>query len=589
MRNRVRDEWRNDSATRPPVSAAGETKTKVAMKKPVPVRKIWLKSYPDGVPETIAVPDCKSVRELFEFAFREFPERPAYTNMGTTLTYGETDRLSLQFACYLQQVLGLVKGERVAIMLPNVLQYPIALCGIFRAGLVVVNVNPLYTARELKHQLVDSGARCIVVLENFAHTLEEALADTAIEYIVTARIGDLLRKPKGWLVDFVLKHIKKKIPPFSLPGATTFPAAMNEGGRHALATVELGFADIAFLQYTGGTTGPAKGAMLSHRNMVFNVHQSRAWQLDIFDGVERVVVITALPLYHIFSLQSNCLGMLLLGGESVLVTNPRDFPAFVKELGHHQFTYFTGVNTLFAALLNTPGFADLDFSGLRLTIGGGMAVQEAVSNKWKRVTGKPVIQAYGLTETSPGAIVNPLDTDEFTGAIGLPLPSTDVRICDDSGKDVPPGETGEICVRGPQVMEGYWKSPEETANVMLPGGWLRTGDIGRMDDQGYVYIQDRKKDMILVSGFNVYPNEIEGIVAEMEGVLEVAAIGIPDEKSGEVVKLFVVRSNKSLTKDDVLNYCRKNLTGYKIPHQIEFRDELPKTNVGKILRRALRD
>jgi long-chain acyl-CoA synthetase len=589
MRNRTRGERLNDQNSRPTAEPAATTRKKAAMKRAVPVEKRWLQSYPDGVPETIPVPDCRSIRELFEYAFGEYPDRPAYTNMGSTLTYRDADRLSMHFACYLQQVLGMVKGERVAIMLPNVLQYPLALCGIFRAGLVVVNVNPLYTARELKHQLVDSGARCIIVLENFAHTLQEVLAETAIEHIVTARIGDLLSRPKGWLIDFALKYIKKRIPPFSLPGGTTFPAALKEGSRHSLRPVQLGFADIAFLQYTGGTTGPAKGAMLSHRNMVFNVHQSRAWQLDIFEGVEPVVVITALPLYHIFSLQSNCLGMLLIGGESVLITNPRDFPGFVKELRRHRFTYFTGVNTLFAALLNTQGFADLDFSGLRLTIGGGMAVQEAVSNKWRRVTGRPIIQAYGLTETSPAAVANLLDSDEFNGAIGLPLPSTEVRICDDNGRDVPPGEAGEICVRGPQVMEGYWKSPQETANVMLPGGWLRTGDIGRMDDRGYIYIQDRKKDMILVSGFNVYPNEIEAIVAEMDGVLEVAAIGIPDEKSGEVVKLFVVRSDPSLTKDAILTYCRKNLTGYKIPHEIEFRDELPKTNVGKILRRALRD
>lgn len=559
------------------------------MKKAVPVDKIWLKSYADGVPETIPVPDHKSVREMFEYAFREFPDRPAYTNMGTTLTFREVDELSLQFARYLQKVLGLVKGERVAIMLPNTLQYPIALCGIFRAGLVVVNVNPLYTARELKHQLVDSGAKCIVVLENFAHTLEEIIDDTAVEYVVTTGIGDLLRKPKGWLVNFVLKYVKKKVPPFSLPDSLNFRTALQRGRDQTLAPVELGFADIAFLQYTGGTTGLAKGAMLSHRNLVYNVNQAKAWQLDIFDDVERIVVITALPLYHIFSLQSNCLGMLLQGGESVLITNPRDFPAFVRELGRHRFTYFTGVNTLFAALLNTPGFADLDFSELRLTIGGGMAVQEAVSKKWQRVTGKPVIQAYGLTETSPGAIVNPLDMKDFSGAIGLPLPSTEVRICDDGGNEVAAGERGEICVRGPQVMEGYWKNPGETANVMLPGGWLRTGDIGHMDERGYIYIDDRKKDMILVSGFNVYPNEVEAIVAEMDGVLEVAAIGIPDERSGEVVKLFVVKSDKALTEAAVLDYCKKNLTGYKIPHEIEFRDELPKTNVGKILRRALRD
>ena len=559
------------------------------MRKPVAVDRIWLASYPEGVPDTVPPPNYKSVREMFDFAFREFPDRPAYTNMGTSLTFAQVDELSRKCAAYLQKKLGMVQGERVAIMLPNVLQYPVVLCGIFRAGLVVVNVNPLYTARELKHQLVNSGAKCIVILENFAHTLEEIIGETAVEHVVTTRLGDLLDKPKGWIVNFVVKHVKKMVPPFSLPGRVPLPSLLAEGGGHRLSPVELGFADIAFLQYTGGTTGPAKGAMLSHRNMVFNIAQTKAWQHDVFEGVERIVVITALPLYHIFSLQCNCLGLLLQGGESVLITNPRDFPGFVRELSKHRYNYITGVNTLFAALLDTRGFADLDFKPLRLTIGGGMAVQEAVAKKWKRVTGNSIVQAYGLTETSPGAIVNPLRTEEFTGSIGLPLPSTDVRICDDDGQDVPEGEPGEICVRGPQVMEGYWKDAEETAKVMLPGGWLKTGDIGRMDEYGYVYIEDRKKDMILVSGFNVYPNEIEGVVAELDGVREVAAIGIPDAKSGNAVKPFVVKAYVTLTAEDVMAWCRKNLTGYKLPKEIEFRDELPKTNVGKILRRALRD
>jgi long-chain acyl-CoA synthetase len=553
------------------------------------VKKPWLAAYAQGIPETIPTPVHKSVRDMFEFAFREFAERPAFTNMGTTLTFRELDRLSMQFACYLQRDLGLLKGERVAIMLPNVLQYPVALCGIFRAGLVVVNVNPLYTGRELKHQLTDSGARCIIILENFVHTLAGIIADAPVPHVITTQVGDLLDKPKGWLVNFVLKYVKNKVPPFDLPGSVAFPDALASGKDKRLAPVELGFADIAFLQYTGGTTGLAKGAMLSHRNMVYNVAQSKAWQADAFADLERVVVITALPLYHIFSLQSNALGIMAQGGESILITNPRDFPAFVKELARHRFSYFTGVNTLFAALLNTPGFADLDFSSLRLTIGGGMAVQEAVAKRWQKVTGKPITQAYGLTETSPGAIVNPLDVSEFSGSIGVPLSSTDVRICDENGNDVAPGEPGEICIRGPQVMEGYWHQPEETAKVMLPGGWLRTGDIGHMDEQGFVFIEDRKKDMINVSGFNVYPNEIEGVVVEMEGVLEVAAVGVPDEKSGEAVKLFVVKRDPSITADDVMEHCRKNLTGYKIPREIEFRDELPKTNVGKVLRRALRD
>ncbi|MGH8168620.1 MAG: AMP-binding protein, partial [Woeseiaceae bacterium] len=527
--------------------------------------------------------------DMIEAAFKEFPSRPAFTNMGTTLTFRELDLLSMQFACFLQKDLGLLKGERIAIMLPNVLQYAVALCGSFRAGLVIVNVNPLYTGRELKHQLTDSGARCIIILENFAHTLADVVGETSVTHVITAKVGDLLAKPKGWLVNFVLKYIQKKVPPFSLPGSVTFPHALKAGTGKALMPIEIGFADLAFLQYTGGTTGLAKGAMLSHRNMVYNIAQSHAWQLDAFGGLERIVAITALPLYHIFSLQSNGLGMMVQGGENILITNPRDFPAFVKELRRHRFAYFTGVNTLFAALLNTPGFAEVDFSSLRLTIGGGMAVQEAVSKKWQKVTGKPITQAYGLTETSPAAIVNPLGVTEFTGSIGVPISSTDVRICDDDGNDVEPGTAGEICIRGPQVMEGYWRQPEETEKVMLPGGWLRTGDIGRMDERGFIYIEDRKKDMILVSGFNVYPNEIEGVVAEMDGVLEVAAVGVPDEKSGEMVKLFVVRKDESITAEGIIEHCRKNLTGYKVPHAVEFRDELPKTNVGKVLRRALRD
>jgi long-chain acyl-CoA synthetase len=559
------------------------------MKKTTPVQKPWLDSYPDGVPETIGPPPYKSLRELIEFSLTGFADRPAYTNMGTTLTFRQLDELSRRFAAYLQQELGLVRGERVAIMLPNVLQYPVALCGIFRAGLVVVNVNPLYTSRELRHQLTDSGARCIVILENFAHTLQEVIGDTRIAHVITTRVGDLLRKPKGWLVNFVLKRIKKTVPAFSLPNSVPLRVAVKTGGNHALKPVDLGFADIAFLQYTGGTTGLSKGAMLSHRNMVYNVLQSKAWQADAFSGEERIVVITALPLYHIFSLQSNCLGMMVDGGESVLITNPRDFPAFVKELSRHRFSYITGVNTLFAALLNTPGFSGLDFSALRLTIGGGMAVQEAVSKRWEKVTGKPIVQAYGLTETSPAAIVNPLGIAKFTGSIGVPISSTEVRICDDEGHDVPPGERGEICIRGPQVMEGYWHKPEETAKVMLPGGWLRTGDIGHMDEKGFVFIEDRKKDMILVSGFNVYPNEIESVAVELDGVLEAAAIGMPDEKSGEAVKLYVVRKDDSVTAESIIEYCRKNLTAYKVPREVEFRDELPKTNVGKILRRALRD
>ena len=552
------------------------------------MKKIWLESYPEGVPEEIPTPPFRSVRDMIEFPMTEFPDRPSYTNMGTTLTYRELDDLSMQFACYLQQTLGLIKGERVAIMLPNVLQYAVVLCGIFRAGLVVVNVNPLYTPRELKHQLSDSGARCIIILDNFAHTLERVIDDSAVDHVVTTQIGDLLKFPKNILTNFVIKRIKKAIPPYSFSNSVSLPSALKAGKGGKLADVELGYADIAFLQYTGGTTGLAKGAMLSHRNMVFNIHQVQAYEAGIF-GDDRLVAITALPLYHIFSLQSNCLSMMLRGGENVLITNPRDFPAFVKEMSRHKFSYFTGVNTLFNGLLNTPGFSDLDFSGLRLSVGGGMAVQEAVAKRWKEVTGKTIIQGYGLTETSPTAILVPLGSEDFTGTIGLPVPSTEASIRDDDGNDVPIGEVGEICIRGPQVMEGYWQKPEETADVMFPDGWFRTGDIGRMDEGGFVYIEDRKKDMILVSGFNVYPNEIEGVVVELDGVVEAAAIGVADEKSGEIVKLFVVKNDESLTAEDIINYCRANLTGYKVPKQIEFRDDLPKTNVGKILRRALRD
>lgn len=551
--------------------------------------KPWLKSYPEGVPEDIPSPPFQSVRDMIEYPMVEHPDRPAFTNMGTTLTFRELDQLSLRFACFLQNDLKLVKGERVAIMLPNVLQYPVAMAGIFRAGLVVVNVNPLYTARELRHQLKDSGAKCIIILENFAHTLEEVIADTRIEQVITTGVGDLLSFPKGAITNFVLRYVKKMVPAYSFNKSLTFKQALAAGGSATLSPVELGFADLAFLQYTGGTTGVSKGAMLSNRNMVSNVFQARAWQLNVYEGLDRIRAITALPLYHIFSLQSNCLSMMVQGGENILITNPKDMAGFVKELGRHRFNYITGVNTLFAALLNTPGFRELDFSSLRMTIGGGMAVQEAVSKEWFEVTGQHIMQGYGLTETSPSAVVTPVGSTEFTGTIGLPISSTQVQICDDDGNPLPIGEAGEICIRGPQVMEGYWQRPEETEKVMLPGGWLRTGDIGRMDENGFIFIEDRKKDMILVSAFNVYPNEIEGVVVQLPGVLEAAAIGKPDPKSGEVVKLFVVRKDDTITAADIITHCRENLTGYKVPKEVEFRDDLPKTNVGKILRRELRD
>ena len=552
------------------------------------MEKIWLKSYPDGVPADVPEPTQKSIRDMVESSFREYPDRPCYANMGTTLKYRDIDELSMQFARYLQHSLGLTRGERVAIMLPNVLQYPVVLCGIFRAGLVAVNVNPLYTARELKHQLKDSGARAIIILENFAHTLEDVIGETQVEHVVTSGVGDLLNRPKGWVVNFMLRHVKKSVPAYNLPGSVTLGRALKLDANKELKEVEIGFADIAFLQYTGGTTGISKGAMLSHRNMVFNVTQTVLWQGNAYIGVEPVIAITALPLYHIFSLQGNCLAVMAQGGLNVLITNPRDFPAFVKEIGKYAFNYFTGVNTLFAALLNTPGFADLDFSEFRVCVGGGMAVQPAVAREWAKVTGCEIAQGYGLTETSPAAIVNTVES-KFTGTIGLPLPSTEVMIVDDDGLEIAVGEVGEICIKGPQVMEGYWQRPEETEKVMLPGGWLRTGDIGRMDLGGYTWIEDRKKDMILVSGFNVYPNEVENVVVEMDGILEAAAIGVPDEHSGEVVKVFAVRTNDKVTEQDVLDYCREYLTGYKRPKSVEFRDDLPKTNVGKILRRALRN
>jgi long-chain acyl-CoA synthetase len=494
----------------------------------------------------------------------------------------------MQFACYLQNTLGLTRGERVAIMLPNILQYPVAMCGIFRAGLVVVNVNPLYTARELQHQLEDSGTKCVILLENFAHILENVIADTSVEHVVVTGVGDLLSWPKSALTNLALRYIKKAVPAYKFSDSVTFRQALKAGAGQALDEVDIGFADIAYLQYTGGTTGVSKGAMLSHRNMVYNVQQTITWQADAYEDVEQVIIITALPLYHIFSLEGNCLTGMAQGGENILITNPRDFEGFAKEMAKFKFNMFTAVNTLFAALMDTPSFSMIDFSHLRVCIGGGMAVQPAIAKEWKEKTGNTILQGYGLTETSPAAVVCRID-EEFTGTIGLPIPSTEVMIADDDGNPLAFGEAGEICIRGPQVMEGYWQRPTETAEVMLPDGWLRTGDVGRMDEGGYIFIADRKKDMILVSGFNVYPNEIENVIVEMEGVLEAAAIGLPHERSGEIVKVFVVRKNDSLTEQDIIDHCKENLTNYKRPRIVEFRDDLPKTNVGKILRRELRD
>lgn len=552
------------------------------------MEKVWLKSYPEGMPEEIPAPPWRSIRDLFEHSFASFPDNPAFTNMGTTLSYSELNKQSMRFACFLQQELGLTRGERVAIMLPNVLQYPVAMCGIFRAGLVVVNVNPLYTARELKHQLKDSGARSIVILENFAHILEDVIADTDVDHVVTTGVGDLLHWPRSAVTNFVLRYVKRSVPKYRFANCTTFRRALKIGSNRKLENIDLGFADIAYLQYTGGTTGVSKGAMLSHRNMVSNVQQTIAWQSDIYAGVEPIIAITALPLYHIFSLEGNCLTVMAQGGENILITNPRDFEGFANEMARHEFNLFTGVNTLFASLMNTPSFSKIDFSHMRVSIGGGMAVQPAVAKEWKQKTGRTILQGYGLTETSPVAICC-LFTSDYTGTIGLPVPSTEVSIVGDDGNHLALGEVGEICIKGPQVMEGYWQRPKDTADVMLPGGWLRTGDIGRMDEEGFVWIEDRKKDMILVSGFNVYPNEVENVVVELDGVLEAAAIGIPDERSGEVVKIFAVRTNETVTERDILEHCRENLTGYKRPKSVEFREDLPKTNVGKILRRALRD
>jgi len=549
----------------------------------------WLEHYPAGVPEQIDASQYASVPAVLEEAFASFRDRPAFANFGRRLNYGQIDEMSRQFAGYLTGVLKLGKGDRVAIMLPNVLQYPIALFGALRAGLVVVNTNPMYTARELKHQLEDSGAKAIVVLDNFAATLQQVVAKTDVQHIVTTGIGDLLGFPKGALINFVLKHVKKMVPAFELPQAVRFRDALAQGAAHPLPPVTMGHDDIAFLQYTGGTTGVAKGAMLTHGNMIANMLQANAWiGTDLVKRGEEVII-TALPLYHIFSLTANGLVFARLGGLNWLITNPRDMPGFVKELKASGFTAITGVNTLFNGLLNTPGFAELDFSRLHLTLGGGMAVQRKVAERWKQVTGCTLAEAYGLTETSPAVCINPLDLKEYNGSIGLPVPSTNVAIWSEDGEPLPVGEVGELMVQGPQVMKGYWQRPEETAKVLGSDGWLHTGDIAKMDENGYFYIVDRKKDMILVSGFNVYPNEVEDTVMAHPGVLEVAAVGVPDEHSGEVVKLYVVRKDPGLTEEALKQFCRENLTGYKRPKLIEFRDSLPKSNVGKILRRELRD
>ncbi|MEN4831209.1 long-chain-fatty-acid--CoA ligase FadD [Pantoea vagans] len=551
------------------------------------MNKVWLKRYPADVPAEISAERYTSLVDLFEQAAKRYADQPAFLNMGQKMSYRQLEEKSRGFAAYLQHQLGLKAGDRVALMMPNLLQYPVALFGVLRAGMVVVNVNPLYTPRELKHQLNDSGASAIVIVSNFAHTLEKVVAETAVRHVILTRMGDQLAPIKATLVNFIVKYVKKLVPKYHLPGAISFRQVLEVGATLNYQRPTVSNDDLAFLQYTGGTTGVAKGAMLTHRNMQANLEQTRATYGKVLrDGKEFVV--TALPLYHIFALTVNGLLFLELGGQNLLITNPRDIPGFVKELGKVPFTAITGVNTLFNALLNDEQFNKLDFSTLRLSAGGGMAVQKVVAERWEKLTGHYLLEGYGLTECSPLVSVNPYDINCHTGSIGLPVPSTDVRILDDAGNEVPPGEPGELCISGPQVMLGYWQHPEATAEV-LKNGWLHSGDIVTVDEEGFIRIVDRKKDMILVSGFNVYPNEIEDVLMQHPKVREAAAIGVPSDLSGEAVKVCIVKKEASLTKEEVLDHCRRQLTGYKVPKIIEFRDELPKTNVGKILRRELRD
>jgi long-chain acyl-CoA synthetase len=554
------------------------------------MERIWLKSYLPGMATDIDPRTLPSLKHMAEQSFRQFADRVAYIQMGQSLTYGELDRQSRDFAAWLQNVAGLKRGDRIAIMLPNVLQYPIAMFAALRAGLAVVNTNPLYTAPELEHQLKDAGCLAIVVLENFAHVLEAVLPRTAVRHIITTSVGERLGFPKSAVVDFVVRRVRKQVPPWRLPGSQSFTSVLTAGRTLVMKEEALDHEDIAFLQYTGGTTGVAKGAVLTHGNICANVLQASAW-IEPFlptTTASTQYLITPIPLYHIFALTANCMLFLRLGWTNVLITNPRDFKGFVAELSRYPFAFLSGVNTLFNALLHNSGFAKVDFSHLKITLGGGMAVQETVAVRWKAATGNPLTQAWGLTETSPGACINLPETD-FNGSIGLPIASTEISIRDEAGVEVALGAPGEICVRGPQVMRGYWNRPDETALVMLPDGWLRTGDIGHMDERGYVFIEDRKKDMILVSGFNVYPNEVEAVVAAIPGVVEAAAVAQADEHSGEVVAVFVVSKDPALTERAIIDACRASLTGYKLPRHVYFRSELPKSNVGKILRRVLRD
>jgi long-chain acyl-CoA synthetase len=549
------------------------------------MERIWLKSYPPGVPAEIDPSKCRTLKELVERTCVEHADRVAFIQMGAQLTYRQLDELSKAFAAWLLHE-GFQKGDRIAIMLPNTLQYPVALFGALRAGLTVVNTNPLYTVPELEYQLTDSGATAILILENFAHVLQQVIRRTKVRRVLITAVGDFLRFPKSLVVNYVVRHVRKQVPAWDIPETINFKHAVAAGRKLPPAAVDVASEDLAFLQYTGGTTGVAKGAMLSHGNISTNVLQSAAWIGTAFN--DPGVLLTAIPLYHIFALSGNCMMFARLGWTNVLIVNPRDLPAMLGEMRAHPCNYISGVNTLFNALLHAPGFSELDFSGLRVTLGGGMAVQAPVAERWKQATGCVLTQAWGLTETSPAACINPNNLD-FNGSIGLPISSTDIAIKDDAGQDLDLGQIGEICVRGPQVMKGYWNRPDETAKVMLSDGWLRTGDVGRMDSKGFVYIEDRKKDMILVSGFNVYPNEVEAAVVTHPGVLEAAAVAQADEHSGEVVALFVVRKDPSLTERDVIAHARKSLAGYKVPKHVYFRNYLPKTNVGKILRKALRE
>jgi len=549
------------------------------------MEKIWLDSYGHGVPAEIDMNEYTSLNDVLAKSCRKFADRPAFQNLGATITYADLDRLSRDFAAWLQSR-GLRKGSRVALMMPNLLQYPIALFGVLRAGMIVVNVNPLYTPRELEHQLKDSGAEAIVILENFAHVLEKALAHTAVKHVVTTQVGDMLPIPRRFVVNFAVKHVKKMVPKWNIANTIDFRTALNRGAMARLDEPVAQQGDIALLQYTGGTTGNSKGAMLTHGNLIANLQQASAWcEGALIEGQE--VMVSALPLYHVFCLTTNCMLGMKLGAVNLLITNPKDMPGFVKELEQAHFTVMTGVNTLFNGLLNAPGFAKTNFSRLKFVLGGGAAVHRAVGERWEAVTGRPLLQGYGLTEASPFVSCNPLHAG-YNETIGLPLPSTDVAILDDAGRELATGSEGEICLRGPQVMLGYWQLPGETANAFTPDGWLRTGDVGVMDERGYMRITDRKKDMILVSGFNVYPNEIENVIAGVPGVVECGVIGVPDDVKGEVVKAFVVSEDPNLSRDQIVAYCRQNLTSYKVPKLVEFRSELPKTPVGKILRRELR-